>query len=648
MSRSKSSSGRPSWPGRAAPSTRGRSARRHSVLLLGCIAATACADDVPITAPGAAVSSTAGSAGVVVLSTAASATPQMVSLSRDRMVSLRRAGAPSGARSGARSGAPTGAVVPIDHVPGQAIVRFAPGSDAATARRIVEAAGGSLRESLLLDRAWVVDVPIGNERSVAAALAGTAGVEFAEPNRLMALVPCETGLCEGPNDGFFGYRWDLHNDGTINDNLGTVLGLTGRVDADIDWLEMYDHLGPAFAGSATIGIIDSGIRESHVDLSGRVAAARNFAVGYPDTLVGDRVNHGTHVAGIAAARGNDGIGVPGVAYSPNIRLLNGKACELYVFPDGTIGDACFSSSIANAIVWAVDNGADILNLSLGGDPTAVSGSELEQAALQYARANGVLPFCATGNDDYPGISFPARYPECVAVGATNWSDERASYSNYGAEIDLSAPGGDFNPLGTPYGFILSADAAPGEATNSRYFWSAGTSMATPQVAGLAAVLRANGMSSAEAILARLRATTDDLGPAGWDPQFGYGRINAYQAVTGRWLASMDVQPTRISATRSAQVTVYLYSRPGFDATAVDAASVRLHLEDARAGVEVMRRGGSYMTSTRDYDRDGRDDRMFVFSVADLRAAGMEVGTAQLVLRSATLEARDDTPPVVAP
>ncbi|HEY0972698.1 MAG TPA: S8 family serine peptidase [Gemmatimonadales bacterium] len=605
-----------------------------SALILGCVAAAACTDDVPPTAPEASVAS---GHGVVTLRTAASATPQMVSLSRDRMLSLRRAGAP------------VGSVVPLDYVPGQAIVRFAPGSDAvATASRIVAASGGSLRESLLLDRAWVVDVPTGHEASVAAALAGMPGVEFAEPDYLLAVDPCETGLCETPNDGFFGYKWDLHNDGTINNSIGTVLGITGRVDADIDWLEMYQSLGTSFGGSATIGIIDTGIRDSHQDLVGRVVAARNFAIGYPETLTEDRDGHGTHVAGIAAARTNNGLGVAGVAYSPNIRLISAKSCELYLFPDGVVRTACPTSSTADAVVWAVDNGADVLNLSLGGDPAATAGSALQKAALAYARANDVLPFCATGNDNFPGIAFPARFPECVAVGATNWSDERASYSNFGAEIDLSAPGGDLNPLGTPYGFILSLDAAPGTPVIDSYLWMAGTSMATPQVVGLAAMLRANGMGSADAILARLRSTADDLGPAGWDPEFGYGRVNAFQAVTGRELAAMDVQPSRISVTRTAQVSVYLYSRAGFDATAVGAASVRLYPGGSGDGAAVMKRGAAYMTSTRDYDGDGRTDRMLMFSVADLRAAGLDVGTTQLVLRGTEVEARDATPPVVAP
>jgi subtilisin family serine protease len=129
-------------------------------------------------------------------------------------------------------------------------------------------------------------------------------------------------------------------------------------------------------------------------------AAQNFALGYPSTLIADRDGHGSHVAGIAAGRGNNGIGVSGVAYGKNIKLISAKACELYLFPGNVVGTSCPNSSTANAIVWGADNGANVINLSLGGSPAATTGSAAHQAALQYARAKNVLPLCATGNDNY--------------------------------------------------------------------------------------------------------------------------------------------------------------------------------------------------------------------------------------------------------
>jgi PKD repeat protein len=394
--------------------------------------------------------------------------------------------------------------------------------------------GGKVNRKMRLDRTFVVDVAPGEELAAADAFEADPDVEFAEPDYMFAVSPCEVGQCETVNDPFIGYKWDLHNDGAIRANASTVLGATGKVDADIDWEETYDYLGKDFAGTAIIGIIDTGVRKTHQDLAGKVIAERNFATGYAADFTDDRNSHGTHVAGIAAARGNNGLGLSGVAYGANIKIINAKACELYRFADGTTGTSCPSSSTADAIVWAVDQGANVLNMSLGGSPLATSGSAAQLAALRYARSKNVLPFCSTGNDNYGALSFPGRFEECIAVGATNWSDARASYSNYGPGIDLVAPGGDSNPSGSAYSLILSSVwSSTSPTSNTTYGWKAGTSMASPQAAGLAALLFATGITSADEVLARIRGSVDDLGPAGWDPQFGAGRINAYRAVTGK-------------------------------------------------------------------------------------------------------------------
>src|SRR5204862_1758750 len=126
----------------------------------------------------------------------------------------------------------------------------------------------------------------------------------------------------------------------------------------------------------------------------------------------------------------------------NIKLLIGKVCNS--------AGSCPSSATANAIIWAADNGANVISMSLGafgGNPDG-TGSAAQQAALQYAASKNILPVCAAGNDDnsttngyHGGIAYPARFPECMAVGATNWSDTKASYSNYGAQLEISAPGG---------------------------------------------------------------------------------------------------------------------------------------------------------------------------------------------------------------
>ena len=138
--------------------------------------------------------------------------------------------------------------------------------------------------------------------------------------------------------------------------------------------------------------------------------------------------------------------------------------------------------------------------------------------------------------------------------------------------------------------MLSVDGDAAGTVTNRYAWLAGTSMAAPQVAGLAALLYANGMTDDDAVLARLKATADDLGPAGFDNEFGHGRINAYHAVTGWRLASMDVQPATISLANSPAVNVVLFSRQGFDAVGINVANTRMVLGSSTVAVPVAMRG----------------------------------------------------------
>ena len=513
------------------------------------------------------------------------------------------------------------------YVPGQIIARFRPGASAAQA---AAAAGASIQRPMHLSRAFVLNVPAGRERQVAAALSRNPNVEFAELDVAYELVPCETGECETTNDPFIGYKWDLHNNGTIYTSAGTVLQNTPAADVDVDWLEAYHALGgSAFSGAAVIGVIDTGVRKTHQDLAGKVVAERNFATGYAADFTDDRNSHGTHVAGIAAAHGNNGLGVSGVAYGQNVKIVNAKSCELYLFPDGIVRTSCPSSSTADAIVWATDQGANVLNLSLGGSPAATSGSAAQQAALQYARARNVLPFCATGNDNFNGIAFPARFPECVAVGATNWQDARASYSNYGAEVELSAPGGSSNPAGTAYSFILAPIySASNPASNSTYGWKSGTSMATPQAAGLAGLLFATGMTDANAVLARMKGTVDDLGPAGWDPEFGAGRVNVCRALDPAQLSVS--MPESFNRTSDGVLTVVIHAVPGFDPAMLDEAVLRLG-DGTAEGTSVALKGDAYWSSLVDVDGDGDLDLQVKFSRPDL-ATNVASGSTHLVLR----------------
>lgn len=390
-------------------------------------------------------------------------------------------------------------------VPGRLLVRFAPGADRAG---IARAAGAEIQHEVI-PGIWLAAVNAGREQAAAALLAHNPNVVFAEPDHLRVLVvePCTT--CVKPDDPLFEWQWNMHNDGDVD--FGFAIP-TGKVGADIDWLEAYNQLGPTPTGTAHIGILDTGVRATHEDICGKVELQHNFLTGTDNA--DDDYGHGTHVAAIAGACANNGKGVVGVAYGPNMKFMVGKVCDA--------NGECPSSAIAAGLVWLADHGANVVNMSFG-DPAV---SQTEYQGLQYAAAHGVLPFCAAGNEATNQILYPAAHPECVAVVATDWGDNLASYSSYGPQAELAAPGGDVQDpfFGTSY--ITSA----WNGFDGDYAGAAGTSMATPHAAGLAALLFATGMTNPDEVRTRLRTTTDDLGAAGWDQYFGWGRINMFRAI----------------------------------------------------------------------------------------------------------------------
>jgi PKD repeat protein len=426
-------------------------------------------------------------------------------------LACERAPSSPAAPEAARSISPAGAT-PL--ASGRVLVRYRSGADPAAVARAhgLASAGRPLALGIR-----VVDVPAGRERAVAAALARDRGVEFAEPDRLRTFEDPTCPGCTLPDDALFGYKWDLHNDGTVNNGSGAPVATTGAVDSDLDWLEAFDALGP-FSGSARVAVLDTGVRATHEDLAGRVVAQYDFVNGDADAT--DDQGHGTHVAGIAAAGGGNGTGLAGLAYGPGIGILAAKVCRPTFFG---LNAECPSSAIVEAIAWAVEQGADVINLSLGGE----EGSEAERQALAFARANGVLPVCAAGNTGVEGVLYPAAFDECVAVSATDWGDEPASYSNWGPQVELSAPGGDME---NSSGYSQIASTCFGG--DAEYCLKAGTSMAAPQAAGLAALLFALGLEDPEEVLARMRESSDDLGSAGRDDRFGHGRLNVARAVAG--------------------------------------------------------------------------------------------------------------------
>ncbi|HEY3078652.1 MAG TPA: S8 family serine peptidase [Chloroflexota bacterium] len=254
----------------------------------------------------------------------------------------------------------------------------------------------------------------------------------------------------------------------------------------------------------------------HPDMRNKVVARQNFTVA-PDA--DDYCNHGTHVAGIAAARTNNGIGVAGVGY--DAQILNGK-----VLDDTGTGTTTW---ISQGITWAAQNGAKVINMSLG----AAGGCPVNvQQAINGAWAAGVVVVAAAGNDGLAAASWPANCANVLAVAATDSLDRKASFSNYGDGVAVAAPGVD----------ILSADYTGG-------YWSfSGTSMASPHAAGLAALVWASSYgTSASAVVSRIIGTADRIGNEG--TYWRYGRINALAAVAPSGLPTTPpLAPTGLLAT----------------------------------------------------------------------------------------------------
>ena len=265
----------------------------------------------------------------------------------------------------------------------------------------------------------------------------------------------------------------------------------------------------------TVAVIDTGVSKVP-DLK-----LTKFVKGYD--FVNDKEDasddngHGTHVAGTIAQSTNNGYGVAGIAYEASImplKVLSGSG-------GGTIAD------IAEAIKFAADNDADIINMSLGGG----GASNMLEEAIKYAHSKGVTIIAAAGNEGRNAASYPARYPDVISVAATDAAGGKASYSNFGAGVDIAAPGG--TGMDTP-GSIWQNTINPKSKEDpsepeSKFAGFQGTSMAAPHVAGVAALIRSTGVDTPEEILDILKQSTRKVSEDHLN-NFGAGHLDAHAAV----------------------------------------------------------------------------------------------------------------------
>ena len=349
----------------------------------------------------------------------------------------------------------------------------------ASQRKLAQAGMGRTIAPIAGTGARLVHVS-GDPAVVAARLSHTRGVRWAEPNFTVRALAA-------PDDA----QW-------------RALYGVQRVGAPAFWDANGLGAFPA-AGGVPVGIVDTGIDAGHEDLAGKVAACGAAADGrVTDGECADSEGHGTHVAGTIGALANNHVGVAGVAFASPLIV-----CRALGGPDGsgTVAD------VAACIRWVHDRGAKVISMSLGG-PSSRTLAEAAKSAYSRGGRSGSLLVAAAGNDGDGTVEYPAGLDQVVSVAAIDARDGVAPFSNENADVELAAPGVD----------ILSTKLGGG------YIRYSGTSMATPHVAGAAALLwgRTPG-ATASSVRRRLDAAVDDLGAPGRDPAYGYGVVDLAKA-----------------------------------------------------------------------------------------------------------------------
>ncbi len=351
----------------------------------------------------------------------------------------------------------------------QIVVKFISVASSRTRKRLFTRAGASVARQAKLPNTFVIKVPEHSREAVIRSLQRNPFTIYAEEDFIAE-------ASEIPNDSRFDEQWGLEKIKAAN-----AWGAThGSVDVDI-------------------AIIDTGINSRHKDLAGKIVASvdctRNSC---PDQTTSDPNGHGTHVAGIASAITNNGKGVAGTSWDG--RLMSVKVLDRF-------GRGRYSW-VADGIIWAANNGAEIINLSLVGSAS----SNVLKEAVDYAWSKNVVVVSAAGNSNSNSPGYPAFYSNSLAVAATDQNDQKASFSNYGSWVDVASPGVS----------ILST-------YKNGYSKLSGTSMATPFVSGLAGLLAGYHPEWSNAqIKNQIEDTADNI--TGTGTYWTYGRINVCEAV----------------------------------------------------------------------------------------------------------------------
>lgn len=347
----------------------------------------------------------------------------------------------------------------------------------------------------------VIKVPEGQVKERIKEYLERRDIEYAEPNYI-----AYTSMI--PNDPYYSYQWHLNNGINVEKAWDISTG-SGVIVAVLDTGIAYENYGWTYkqasdlAGTCFVSGYDFVNNDSHPN---------------DDSDPG----HGTHVAGTIAQSTNNNLGVAGIAFDSclmPVKVLNRNGSGTY-------------SDVADGIYWAVDHGAQVINLSLGGS----SSSQTLENAVAYAYNHGVTVVAAAGNDDLNTIDYPAAYDDYViAVGAIQYNKSLAPYSNHGSSLDLVAPGGnlDLDQNNDGYGDGILQQSYKGTSWRAQfgYYFMQGTSMAAPHVSGVAALVIANGNAiTPDNVRSALEKTAKDLGLVGRDNTYGWGLVDAYEAL----------------------------------------------------------------------------------------------------------------------
>lgn len=395
-----------------------------------------------------------------------------------------------------------------DYVSGQVLVKFNPTLSSSMVKATIASYG--LKQIKRIPRLNIFQLQVPKTMTVkemVSYLEQNPDVQYAEPNY-------KAYLAVTPNDTLFKYQYALKNSGQ---EIGIPGSPQGKSSADIKATEGWEETKGN--EDVLIAVVDSGVDMEHPDLKDNIySSGKDFA--NDDLDATDDNGHGTFVAGIAAAVTNNSEGIAGVAW--NCKILPVKVAD-------ENGEA-FYSWIIEGIIYAVDNDARVINISLGGPFP----QEALEEALYYAKKNEVLVVAAAGNDS-EAVLYPAAYDQyCVGVSATDYNDSRASWSNHGPEIDVAAPG--VRVISCVPTWYWGEESLP-------YAFGFGTSASAPHVSGMAGlIISIKPWLKPPEIMNVIRYSSDDLNQIdypGKDEYLGYGRVNLETALIPIIISSND-------------------------------------------------------------------------------------------------------------